>query len=166
MLDIFILSKQYLSTSDTIEKNFICRTAAHHMYEFLEDGSKALGKQINFLPEKFNNSEFDLRLKELRKLFNDLKKELHSDLKKLRHNVSGHKDRDIRNQLLISSTINIVDFQKNFFLFMQFFIELNKFKKLAIDEIKKQRLADETTKANYELLKSRVDNSNGVDGNN
>src|SRR5438067_2039986 len=40
MLDILILHKQYLRTDDRIEKNFICRTAALHMYEFLEDSSK------------------------------------------------------------------------------------------------------------------------------
>ena len=144
MLDILVLHKQYLSTTDLIEKNFICRTAAQHMYEFLEDGSKALGKQINFLG-KLNNAQISLELKGLRKSFNELKSELHQPLKKLRHNVSGHKDRDIRNQLALSNSINIIDFQKNFILFMLFFISLTQLKRHAIDEIEKHQKTDVTT---------------------
>jgi len=145
MLDILVLHKQYLSTNDSIEKNFICRTAAQHMYEFLEDSSKALGKQMNYLIGKLNDTEIDLELKALRKSFNELKAELHTSLKKLRHNVAGHKDRDIRNQLAISNAINIVDFQKNFILFMLFFITLTQFKRHVIDEISKQQIADKNT---------------------
>ncbi|MEO7293351.1 MAG: hypothetical protein ABIW34_09635 [Ginsengibacter sp.] len=79
MLDILVLHKQYLNTDDTIERNFICRTAAQHMYEFLEDGSKALGKQMNcFLIDKLNDTEIKLELNALRKSFNDLKLELHT----------------------------------------------------------------------------------------
>jgi hypothetical protein len=149
MLDILILSKQYLSTNDKIEQNFICRTAAQHMYEFLEDGSKVLGKQIGFITDKLNNQQIDTKLKELRKSFNELKKELHTPLKRLRHNVSGHKDRDIRNQLAISNSINIDDFQENFFGFMRFFMTLTAFKRLAVDEIKKQQpIKSDTTTAN------------------
>lgn len=141
MLDILILHKQYLGTNDPIDKNFVCRTAAQHMYEFLEDGSKALGKQMNYLTDNLNDSQINLELKELRKSFNELKTELHTPLKKLRHNVSGHKDRDIRNQLAILNAINLIDFQRNFLLFMLFFIKLTFFKRHLIDEVEKQRSA-------------------------
>jgi len=60
ILDILILSKQYLRTDDIIEKNFICRTAAHHMYEFLEDASRALGKQSNQIVGRLNNAPIDI----------------------------------------------------------------------------------------------------------
>lgn len=145
MLDILVLHKQYLSTTDIIERNFVCRTAAQHMYEFLEDGSKALGKQMNYFTDKLNDTEINLELKALRKSFNELKTELHSYLKELRHNVSGHKDRNIRQQLAISKGINIVDFQKNFLLFMLFFIKLTLFKKNLIGKIEKQKSADTNT---------------------
>ena len=145
MIDIFILHKQYLNTKDIIEKNFICRTAAQHMYEFLEDCSKALGKQIGHLIGKLNDPEINVELKALRKTFNELKTELHSPLKKLRHNVSGHKDRDIRNQLAISNAINIIDFQKNFILFMLFFMTLTQFKKNLINKLEKRKLGDDIT---------------------
>lgn len=145
MLDIFILHKQYLSTKDGMEKNFICRTAAHHMYEFLEDCSKVLGNQMNQLIQNLNDDEINFELKALRKSFNELKKELHIPLKKVRHNVSGHKDRDIRNQLKISNAINIIDFQKNFLLFMIFFFELIKFKKNLTDKIEKRQIAEGNT---------------------
>lgn len=139
MLDILILHKQYLRTQDPIEKNFICRTAAQHMYEFLEDASKALGKQINHLTDSLNSVEVNDKLKNLRKSFNELKGELHEPLKKLRHNVSGHKDRDIRSQLLISKEIDLIEFQKNFVLFMLFFLTLTMFKRIVLDEIKCQQ---------------------------
>lgn len=139
MLDILILHKLYLNAKDSIEKNFICRTAAQHMYEFLEDGSKALGKQMNHYTNKLNDTEINLELKAIRKSFNELKTELHIPLKELRHNVSGHKDRNIRQQLEISNGINIIDFQKNFLLFMLFFIKLTLFKKHLISAIERQK---------------------------
>lgn len=158
MLDILILHKQYLSTKDSVERNFICRTAAQHMYEFLEDGSKALGKQINYTTDKLNNTQINLELKSLRKSFNELKAELHTPLKELRHNVSGHKDRDIRKQLQISNAINIIDFQKNFILFLLFFITLSLFQRHVVDEIQKQQNADmDTTTANSGIAKSGGD---------
>lgn len=158
MLDILILHKQYVSTNDAVEKNFICRTAAQHMYEFLEDSSKALGKQMNYLIDNLNDLDINLELKELRKSFNELKAELHSPLKKLRHNVSGHKDRDIRNQLAISNTINIIDFQKNFVLFMLFFLTLTQFKKNVMDKIEnRQNAEDNTTTANNRIAASGAD---------
>jgi hypothetical protein len=141
MLDILILHKQYLNTKDSIEKNFICRTAAQHMYEFLEDGSKALGKQMNYYTDKLNDTEINLEIKVLRKSFNELKAELHTPLKELRHNVSGHKDRNIRQQLAISNGINIIEFQKNFILFMLFFLKLTLFKKKLVGKIEKQKAA-------------------------
>ena len=145
IIDILILSKQYLSTNDAIEKNFICRTTAQHMYEFLEDASKALGKQINLITDELSNEQIDIKLKELRKSFNGLKKDLHEPLKKLRHNVSGHKDRNIRNQLAISNAINIDEFQENFFRFIQFSFTLTAFKRLVVDEIKKRHLFESDT---------------------
>jgi hypothetical protein len=143
MLDILILNKQYLNTNDAIEKNFICRTSAQHMYEFLEDGAKVLGKEMNFTTQLLNNKQINICLKELRRSFNRIKDELHTPLKKLRHNVSGHKDRDIRNQLQISRSINIEDFQHNFSVFMQLFVQLTKFKRLVIDEIKEKNQTSE-----------------------
>ena len=139
MLDIMILHKQYLSTTNKIEKNFICRTAAHHMYEFLEDAAGVLGKQMNFTVDRLNNTFIDAEVKSLRKSFNELKAELHTPLKKLRHNVSGHKDRDIRNQIEISNAINLVEFQKNFVLFMLFFARFTLFKNSITDETLKRR---------------------------
>ena len=134
-LDILILHKLYINTTDSVEKNFICRTSAQHMYEFLEDGSKVLGKQMDYIIRHLNNTQITNELTALRKAFNKLKKELHTPLKELRHNVSGHKDRDIQKQLLISNTIDLIDFQRNFILFMLFFVQLTKFKKLVQNEI-------------------------------
>lgn len=143
MIDILILNKQYANTNDSIEKNFICRTAAQHMYEFLEDGAKALGKELTSLVNILNDTQINLELKELRKSFNKLKDDHHLSLKELRHNVSGHKDRDIIKQLKISNEINFIDFQENFIYFMQFFTNLAYFKKHLFDEIYKKQNAEQ-----------------------
>lgn len=143
MIDIFILYRQYLSGKDEIEKNFICRTAAQHMYEFLDDASEVLGKQMSHLIENLNDDEINAELKALRKTFNELKKELQIPLKILRHNVSAHKDRDIRNQLAIINAINIIDFHRNFESLILFFITLTQFKKNIIAKIEKRRIVDD-----------------------
>lgn len=135
ILDILILNKQFLSTNDSIEKNFICRTAAQHMYEFLEDASRALGKTMNYFIGPLNDQNINSKLKELRESFNKLKNELHEPLKELRNNASAHKDRDISNQLSISAKIDIADFQKNFVLFLFFFIELTMLKRAIFDKM-------------------------------
>ena len=139
MVDILILYRQYLTTNNAIEKNFICRSGGHHMYEFLEDASRALGKQLNYTTDRLNNATLNDELKSLRISFYKLKKEFHVQLKELRHNVSGHKDRDIRTQLAISDSINIADFERTFMLFMKFFLALIQFKHLVNNAILKTK---------------------------
>ena len=147
MTDILILNKQFIQQQMIpLKKILFVELQLHHMYEFLEDASKALGKQISFIIDSLNNLHLTEYLKAVRKSFNKLKKEYHEPLKLLRHNVSGHKDRDIRNQVAISKDINLVEFQKNFVLFLLFFIELTIFKRAIIDEInKQQKFSDESS---------------------
>jgi hypothetical protein len=91
---------------------------------------------MNLLTKGLESPQVDQKLKELRKMFNDMKERLHDPLKKLRHNVSGHKDRDIKVQISLSKGIDTNNFGEYFFQFMHFFVALTVFKKLVVDEIK------------------------------
>lgn len=139
IIDILILHRLYLINEDPMVRNFICRTAAQHMYEFLEDFGGVLGKQMNLL---LNNHKTDQVVKkqiELRESFNKLKKELHKPLKEIRNNISAHKDRDIRKQIAQSDQIELVDFHLKFIKFMLFFIVYRQFKNLVFAELKKKK---------------------------
>jgi hypothetical protein len=139
MLDIIILCRQYLSTEDKLEQNFICRTSAQHMYEFLEDGTEVFGKQIKSLVDTLNDVNLNALLKDLRIQFRSLWSKYHGTLKELRHNVSGHKDRDVRVQLKISKSIDVKQFQQLLLDFVGFFSSVTQFKLAVAEEIQKRK---------------------------
>jgi hypothetical protein len=105
------------------------------MYEFLEDGSKVLGKEMREAVFILQSETINNELKTLNINFNHLKKALHERLKKVRHNVSAHKDRDIRLQITLGDSIDHEEFHVHFVLFMIFYLCLKDFHRLLIDEI-------------------------------
>jgi|GEM_PF-5171642 hypothetical protein len=66
------------------------------------DGGKIFGSQLKKYANILNVLEVEDQIDELRKLFNIIKKRNFDFLKNIRHNVSGHKDRNIRKQLIIN----------------------------------------------------------------
>ncbi len=68
MIDIILLFNLYIKSNSFEEKHLISRTAALHMYEFLEDGNKIFGKGMIKLASilKAENIKDDiLRMREL-----------------------------------------------------------------------------------------------------
>ena len=74
--DIIILFNYYWLAKNDYEKNLICRTASHHMYEFSIDGGKIFGSQLKKYANILNVLEVEDEIDELRKLFNIIKKEI------------------------------------------------------------------------------------------
>ncbi|SFT89102.1 hypothetical protein SAMN04489724_2593 [Algoriphagus locisalis] len=129
MIDIILLFNSYLKSNSVDEKHLICRTAALHMYEFLEDGSKIFGTGLKKLSTILKASDLDADILEIRKLFFSLRKKNIDTLKVIRNNVSGHKERNVRKQITVSESIDINKFDLFFFEFLFILFPYAKLKK-------------------------------------
>lgn len=129
MIDIITLFNLYLKSNSHEEKHLICRTAALHMYEFLEDGGKIFGTDLKLFSEIHKSKDLDPEIKEIRKIFFKIKKENIELLKAIRNNVSGHKDRDIDTQIEVNNRIDVEKFHLFFFQFLYILFPYSKLKK-------------------------------------
>lgn len=112
-MDILILQKRLALTKDKSEENLMARLLSLQLYEFFEDMGKIFGSSysdtILNLP---NSADLTKSLNDLRKTFNEFKKEAIPILKEIRHNTIAHKDPDAFKQLNIIENININEIAK------------------------------------------------------
>jgi hypothetical protein len=143
-LDIILIIRLLLRTNDPDEKNFLCRTAAQHMYEFFIKGEKIFGRHIKLYSSGLKREEVDTEVNNIRSAFYRLKDEMVPSLKELRHNVSAHKDRDIRKQLSLINTLSLDEFDLKLQSFMTFYASFvllkNKMLKVVVEEAKKSSI--------------------------
>ncbi|MEB2780409.1 hypothetical protein U3A58_08380 [Algoriphagus sp. C2-6-M1] len=118
LIDILTLWNMFMLAKNDNEKKLISKTACHHMYEFIKDGEKIFGVELKTYNQIFKNADIENEINELRRLFNSVKKRNETFLKEVRHNVSGHKDRNIRKQFAVIKSIDIEKFDVIFFDFM------------------------------------------------
>ena len=91
--DIMTAMKQVALSKSKSDENFLLRSLALHIYEFLDDSKDFFNKEMESSLKKLPNS--DLLIKDffkLKELFKALKTTIFKELADIRHNTAAHKE--------------------------------------------------------------------------
>lgn len=94
--DIYYLCEYYYFEKNHSRKNFYGRLLCMTIIEFLENISHLLGKELKEELEKNHMDEFVEDIKQINKLYANIRKDYSAELKEIRNNAAAHKNIDAK----------------------------------------------------------------------